>query len=150
MRNRLIQLVHVGKRELNLDEDVYRSVLKDVTGKSSCAKMTIKELEQVLEHFKTVGFTVKKKQAKNGKRYSPKTTPNTVGQVAKLRAVWISMHKQGIVRDGSEQALDSYITRMLQAKDSNLSYHAQFLSPQQAVKVLESLKKWQKRTQQGT
>jgi phage gp16-like protein len=36
MRNRLIQLAHVAKRELNLDEDIYRSVLKDITDKSSC------------------------------------------------------------------------------------------------------------------
>lgn len=140
MRNRLIQLVHVAKRELNLDEDIYRSVLSDLTDKSSCAKMSIKELEVVIEHFKTVGFKVKAR-----KRYSPKATTNTVGQVAKLRAVWINMHKQGIVRDSSEQALDSYITRMLQGKSATITYHAQFLTPKQAVNVLESLKRWQKR-----
>jgi len=151
MRNRLIQLVHVAKRELTLDEDIYRSVLKDVTGKSSCAKMSIKELEQVLEHFKSVGFTVKKKQVKNksstNKRQAPKLNRSVSPESGKIRAIWITMHQQGFVRDGSEQALDNYISRMLNRKKlgENISFHCQFLNGQQAYKVLEIIKNWHKR-----
>jgi len=139
MRKRLIQLAHVAKRELHLDEDIYRSVLNDITGKSSCAKMSINELEQVIEHFKSVGFKVKAR-----KRYSPKTTANTLGEVAKIRALWISMFKAGFIKDGSEQALDKFITRSLKAPQG-ISYHAAFLKQDQARIVIEMLKQWQKR-----
>jgi len=144
MRNRLIQLVHVAKRELNLDEDIYRSVLKDITEKSSCAKMSIKELESVIDHFKTVGFKVKTR-----KRYSPKTTSNTLGEVGKIRALWITMYKAGFIQDGSEQALDKFISRSLKAPQG-ISYHAAFLKKDQAHIVIERLKQWQKRLSNKT
>lgn len=151
MRNRLIQLAHVAKRELNLDEDIYRSALKDVTGKSSCAKMSIKELEAVVEHFKSVGFTVKKKQVKKksatNKRTAPTISCSVSPESGKIRAIWITMHQQGFVRDSSEQALDNYISRMLNRKTlgANISFHCQFLNGQQAYKVLEIIKNWHKR-----
>ncbi|MEI8642760.1 DUF1018 domain-containing protein [Pseudoalteromonas sp. Hal056] len=57
------------------------------------------------------------------------------------------MHKQGFVRDGSETALDGYVNRMFNRNKvgKNVSFHTHFLTQQQAVQVLESLKQWQKR-----
>ncbi|KGJ86420.1 gp16 family protein [Colwellia psychrerythraea] len=146
MRNRLIQLVHVAKRELNLDEDIYRNILTELTRKSSCSKMSIKELELVLEHFKTIGFKVKKKGSTN-KRIAPKSSRSVSPESGRIRAIWITMHQQGFVRDGSEQALDNYISRMLNRKTlgENISFHCQFLNGQQAYKVLEIIKNWHKR-----
>ena len=146
MRNRLIQLVHVAKRELNLDEEFYRNILTELTDKSSCAKMSIKELEQVLEHFKRIGFKVKKKSSTN-KRIAPKSSRSVSPESGKIRAIWITMHQQGFVRDSSEQALDNYISRMLNRKTlgENISFHCQFLNGQQAYKVLEIIKNWHKR-----
>ena len=145
MRNRLIQLIHVAKRELSLDEELYRSVLKELTDKTSCSKMNIDELNQVLEHFKTVGFKVKKKSTTN--RKTPKSNRSVSPESGKIRAIWITMHQQGFVRDSSEQALDNYISRMLNRKTlgKNISFHCQFLNSSQAVKVLEILKNWHKR-----
>ncbi len=145
MRNRLIQLIHVAKRELSLDEDIYRSVLKELTDKTSCSKMSMDELNQVLEHFKSVGFTVKKKST--NKRTTPQSNRSASPESGKIRAIWLTMHQQGFVRDSSEQALDNYISRMLNRKTlgKNISFHCQFLNNRQAVKVLEILKNWHKR-----
>ena len=145
MRNRLIQLIHVAKRELSLDEDTYRSVLKGLTDKTSCSKMNMDELNQVLEHFKTAGFTVKKKNT--SKRTAPKLNRSVSPESGKIRAIWITMHQQGFVRDSSEQALDNYISRMLNRKKlgGNISFHCQFLNSSQAVKILEIIKNWHKR-----
>ena len=145
MRNRLIQLIHVAKRELSLDEDIYRSVLKELTDKTSCSKMSMDELNQVLEHFKSVGFTVKKKST--NKRPTPQSNRSASPESGKNRAIWLTMHQQGFVRDSSEQALDNYISRMLNRKTlgKNISFHCQFLNNRQAVKVLEILKNWHKR-----
>ena len=45
--------------------------------------MSIKELEQVLEHFKNSGFKVKKKSAKN-KRTAPKLTRSVSPESGKI------------------------------------------------------------------
>lgn len=142
---KLIQLIHIAKGQLGLDEDTYRSALFGATGKRSCSQMNLPELSQVLEHFKKAGFKTKAKR-----RLSPKSSPQQLGAINKIRAIWITMHKQNIVRDGSETALDAYVNRMLNRIQvgENVSYHTHFLTEQQAFKVLESLKQWQKRESQ--
>ena len=139
---KLIQLIHIAKGQLGLDDDTYRAVLLGAAGKTSCSQMSLPELNQVLEHFKKAGFKTKAKR-----RLSPKSDPKQHGEINKIRAIWITMHKQGFVRDGSETALDSYVNRMLnRAKvGANVSFHTHFLTLTQAIKVLEPLKKWHKR-----
>ena len=139
---KLIQLIHIAKGQLGLDDDTYRAALFGAAGKTSCSQMSIPELNQVLEHFKKAGFKTKAKR-----RLSPKSDPKQFGEINKVRAIWITMHKQGFVRDGSETALDSYVNRVLNRNKlgQNISFHTHFLTQQQALKVLESLKQWQKR-----
>jgi len=139
---KVIQLIHIAKSQLALDDDTYRAALLGSTGKTSCSDMTVKELNKALEHFKKSGFEPAFKR-----RLSPKSNPKQYGEVQKIRAIWITMHKQGFVRDCSETALDSYVNRMLNRNKvgKNVSFHAHFLTHQQAVQVLESLKQWQKR-----
>lgn len=141
---KLIQLIHIAKRQLGLDDETYRSVLNGVSGKASCSNMSIGELTQVLEHFKKLGFKTRVKR-----RLSPQShaNANLLGEISKIRAVWITMYKQGLLEDGSETALDSYVNRMLNRAKIGLtvSYTAQFLTYQQAIQVLEPLKKWHKR-----
>ena len=145
-KGNLIQLIHVAKGQLGLDEDTYRSALLGVTGKSSCKQMGLHELNKVFEHFKKSGFKTQFKR-----RLSPNSDPKQLGEIKKIRAIWITMHKQGFVRDGSETALDAYVNRMLnRAKvGENVSYHTHFLTFTQAIKVLEPLKKWHKREMIG-
>ena len=56
-RAQLIQLAHVAKRELALDDDAYRAAIDSVaTGKTSCSQLLDRELESLLESFKAAGF----------------------------------------------------------------------------------------------
>lgn len=139
---KLIQLIHIAKSQLGLDDDTYRAALLGASGKTSCSQMSVPELNKVLEHFKKAGFKTKAKR-----RLSPKSDPKQFGEINKIRAIWITMYKQNIVRDGSETALDSYVNRVLNRNKlgKNISFHTHFLTQQQALKVLESLKQWQKR-----
>ena len=59
--------VHIGKKELGLDDDTYRDVLWRVTGKRSCKGMIIKELEAVIKDMESRGFTPKA-APKHGKK----------------------------------------------------------------------------------
>ena len=54
--SRLIGMIHVAKNQLGLDDDTYRALLLDLTGKDSCATMTVKEQWRVIEELKRKGF----------------------------------------------------------------------------------------------
>lgn len=56
MRQKMIAKIHIAKSELDLDDDVYRDLLTNATGKRSCAQMDDAELEKVLNALKQKGF----------------------------------------------------------------------------------------------
>ncbi len=128
----LVKLIHVGRRELQWDEDTYRAALRAVVpGKDSTKGMTVVQLEVVLEHLKKKGF-------------QPKAKPGTRkladdAQSSKIRALWLDMHAAGIVKRAEESALAAYVKR-LTGVDA-----LQWLSTDQASTVIETLKKWQAR-----
>lgn len=144
----LIKLIHIAKHKLRIDEDTYRLILQNETGKNSCKEMTIAELMKVFDHFEKSGFkrTVKRK-------HSPASSVAKVKHdiALKIRAVWIEMHKTGVIRDGSEDALNSFVRNVvnpiLQQQDKPLVLNVQSLDYKFGSIVLERLKKWQKRVQ---
>ncbi|OOF50287.1 GemA protein [Rodentibacter genomosp. 1] len=58
-RKRLITKIHIGKKQLGLDEETYRQFLANLTGKTSCAAMTEEELHKVLGEMVKKGFNVR-------------------------------------------------------------------------------------------
>ena len=54
------QKIHIAKKQLDLDDFVYKEMLKNVTGKESTASMNWKELDAVVTHLKSVGFKEQK------------------------------------------------------------------------------------------
>lgn len=135
---KLIQLIHVAKRELRLDDETYRAALQGVCQKKSCKGMTVAELQKVLNHFEDKGF--KKRAKKSKKRQSPSSSkPVKWPEIKVIRAIWIQAAKDDLLKDGSEEALDKWVFRMTGVR------HVGWLSYDRAFKVLESLKKWHKR-----
>ncbi len=145
-RNRLIQLIHVGKRELGLDDEIYRLLLDAETGKSSCSKMSIKELERVLSAMESRGFKRQVKGSKTpfNKRLSPKSGKSKNTVIDKARSIWISMARQGFVKDRSENALDKYTQRILKHQKDKVDCIA-WCDEWQAGCVVEALKSWHRR-----
>jgi len=147
-RQSLVRLIHVAKRDLALDDDTYRAMLVAATGKDSSKDLSVPQLERVLAHMKKSGFTVKHKApTKNARssRHPPGTLSRPLAQDAqstKIRALWLSLHEAGTVRDPSEAALAAYVKRIT-GIDA-----LQWLSTDQASRVIETLKKWQARTGQ--
>lgn len=141
-RNTLIQKIHIGKTQLRMDELSYRTMLKAVTNKESCTKMTVPELVKVLSHLESKGFKVRSKKRTN----SPSTATAKVNSniAHKIRAVWIDMYKQGFLRDGTEQSLNHFVRKMVNKPGNTvLKLNVQSLNDQEACMVLERLKKWQ-------
>ena len=123
---REIRLIHVAKRELGLDEDTYRDILKNYGGHTSSAKMTSQQRNQVLDRFKKLGFKVKRKNTP--------VTRLTPQQKWKLE----QLCKQRGWSDLADPALRKFIKRTTGMDDWR------FLTPRDASKVITGLEKWVK------
>lgn len=55
-RNSLLAKIHIAKKQLVLDDAIYRDMLWRLTGKRSCKQMSIKELNSVLRDCERLGF----------------------------------------------------------------------------------------------
>lgn len=137
-KQRLIQLIHIARSDLQMDEDTYRQMLQGLTGKASTKGMDTTQLDRVLESMKKKGFRVKPA----GKATSSLLLDNHP-QSKKIRALWLEMAAAGIVRDSSEQALALWVKR-----ETGISA-LRWLSNEQASSIIEKLKKWQRRAAGG-
>lgn len=139
-----IQLIHIAKSQLRLDDDLYRANLQESVKKTSCADMSLSELEQVLEHFKKLGF-----KPKSVKKLSPKSSdkkPSEKNMLDKLRQLWIVMHKQGFINDGSEQALENWAIKQSKKFNNDVAVERlEWTSNQMRYKLIEQLKQWHMR-----
>lgn len=133
-RMRLIRLIHVARRDLALDEETYRAMLEGVTGKTSSADMNNHELNRVLEHMKRKGFKVRPAASA-----APSRALAQFPQALKIRALWRFLHQLGAVRNPSEAALAAYVKR-LTGVDA-----LQWITGEQAARIIETLKKWAER-----
>lgn len=133
---KLIQLIHIAKSQLALDESTYRANLIQLTGKDSTKSMTHEQLRKVFEDLKTKGFKTTPAKGTNFKKESSMAKDD---QSKLIRHLWLSLHGLGEVKNSSEQALAKYVER--QTGVSAL----QWLTMAQASMVIESLKKWELR-----
>ena len=138
---RLLTLVHVGRRELGLDDEDYRALLESVTGARSAKGLKAAQLDAVVTAMKGLGFKVKGNTT--GRRSPPSAAHVQAPEVRKLRAIWITMNNDGLLHDGSEDALGSFIRRMTANANGGVGINrAEWLTSIQAERVLEALKKW--------
>ncbi|MGU5666549.1 gp16 family protein [Aeromonas hydrophila] len=140
---RLLKLVQVGRRELGLDEEEYRALLEQVTGVRSAKGMSASKLDAVITAMKGLGFKVKGGAQVARRRSPPSSAKVQAPEVRKLRAIWITMKQDGLLHDGSEDALGSFIRRMTASANGGVGIsRAEWLTSFQAERVLEALKKW--------
>ena len=131
-KRQLIKLIHVAKSKLGMDDDSYRAILaQHGRGMTSSKDLSVVELDAVLGHMKRCGFKVI--------RAGKSRAMDTGGQLSKIRALWLDLHAFGSVRDPSEKALAAFVHRMTGVEA------LQWLTGQQASKVIEELKRWRQR-----
>lgn len=117
--------IHIGKKDLNLSEDIYRDIIRAAGGVESSADLDWRGRQAVLERFKELGW--------------PSRPKADDPQSKKIRALWLELHAVGKVRDASEKALASYVRRMTGVAA------LQWLNTRQASTVIEALKQWLER-----
>ena len=132
-KTKLIQLIHVGKKHLGLDDDLYCEVLESCTGKSSSKEMTPKQLQAVLDRMKQLGFEIESKN---------KTGVQNLADDAQsklIRHLWLELYTAGQVRNSSEKALATFV-------ENKVGVSAlQFLSTKNADMIITHLRQWCKR-----
>ncbi|MEA1988067.1 MAG: regulatory protein GemA [Pseudomonadota bacterium] len=130
--------IHIAKKDLGMADDAYRAMLLDVAKVDSASKLDFHGQYAVLQRLKELGWKPK------SRKIGPKARkPGTKSQGDKIRALWIEMADIGIIKNGSEDALRTYIKRMSKGK-----FEApQFCDQDMASRIIESLKQWKRRAQ---
>lgn len=142
-RNDDLAKIHIAKKDLHLDEDTYREIIRSV-GKvesGSSSDLDLAGRSRVLHHFKQKGWKPRRK--KIGK--NPEMANQ--GQIDLIHHIWNCLGADGVVKDPSKRSLRIWLM------NSTRRYHDQkvgfssveFLPSLVAVKVTEQLKNWANR-----
>jgi len=129
--------IHVAKKQLGLDDDSYRAMLRSVGGVESARDLSTPAANRVLRHLEDCGFKPAPKSS-GGKTASDRPLARDE-QSRKIRALWLALHAIGAVRNSSEAALAAYVKRQTGIEA------LQWLDGRQASQVVEALKKWEAR-----
>ena len=139
--------IHIAKKELHMDQETYEQVIRDI-GKAtsgSAKDLSATGTARVLAHFRSCGWTPRKKGARSRKRTTDKNPVfASDGQIRMIRSIWIQMAEAGVVRRSDEQALRTWIkSNTRRYHPENAGYSApEFLPDDVASKVIEHLKRW--------
>ncbi|WP_151823769.1 gp16 family protein [Acinetobacter bereziniae] len=132
-KTKLIQLIHIGKSKLGLDDELYREVLESTTGKTSSKEMTIAQLNAVLDRMKQLGFDIESKGKTGVKNLADDA------QSKLIRHLWLELYNAGEVRNNSEKALAKFVENKVHVSA------LQFLSSENADMIINHLRQWCKR-----
>ena len=135
-RRAMIGKVKIAQKELGLDDATYRAVLQRIAGRSSAADCSEAELGRVLDEFKAKGWKPAAPGADRKSRAGVAPAPKAAdhAMAGKARALWISLHQLGVVRDASERALESFAARQLGVD------RLQWADQAQGFRLIEALK----------
>lgn len=132
-RRGLYAKISIARKDLGVEEDSYRDLLAARYGHRSATKLSLGDLEDLIDYFKDQGWKpVSKAPARAGSRKMART-----GEARKARAVWISLYHLGVVKDPSEAALAAFVERQsgVQALEWVKNWHP----------IIEALKGWAER-----
>lgn len=71
MRNPALAKIHIAKKQLCMDDDVYRAMLQQVANVQSAAALDARGIEKVLKHMEALGAKFTKGKFKASKRGTP-------------------------------------------------------------------------------
>jgi len=154
-----VTLIQIGRRELRMADDTYRTLLANVSGgKTSSKALDAAQRQAVLSHMKACGFVVKPRNA-GGKRGSV-GTGGTGGdtcsgdtswqrepQMRKLRAMWYVLADAGHVdrpadMDACHLAIETWAKRQINTGALQTLDAMRFATGAQMDKLIESMKRW--------
>ena len=142
-RRAAVVKVQIARKELGLDDATYRAMVERITGRMSSADCTDAQLGRVLDEMKAKGWKPKVVTGDRAVRpTSTRVAPASSPVAKKARALWISLHQLGVVREPSEAALEAFARRQLKVDRLHWAkpYHADRLV--EALKAMASRAGW--------
>lgn len=101
-RKKLIQLVHVGKSKLGMDDATYRAFLMGVCGKDSAATMSERQLAGVVRAMRKLGFQCTASRVRPEERGGA-----TLAQLEYIKGMWVAC-----ARNTGDAALSAFVKRI--------------------------------------
>lgn len=125
--------IHIARKELGLDEEAYRDVLRAVCGVESAKDLDMAGRWKLLQYFRSKGWKdAPSKTTDTTKRRSPEEGT----QDAKMLALWLELGRLGKLKNPAEAGLDAYCKRVTGVE------RREWLTARQAANVIEGLKAW--------
>ena len=136
--------IHVLKGKLQLQDDDYRALLVQLTGKASSKGMTATEQAQVRDHMQRLAQRLGVAQPTTRRRPLTREQFDQVKKAAsprerKVWALWNQLHRDGVVHNPSRAALNGWVEKMVHVSALG------FATAPQLDTLIEALKEWQKR-----
>jgi hypothetical protein len=137
-RKRQIALIHMAYPSLGWNRQRYVGHLMEHYGMDSCTGLSNAQREQLIAHFKTLGFKVKPVNLPNSTRKVIVSKP----LISKLRAMWYALADANAVkRPGTAGACDMQVEAW--AKQELPALDAlRFASDAQLSELVERMKAW--------
>ena len=119
-------LVHVAKKQLGLEDEDYRAILRLEAGVNSARDLDAAGLEAVMWRFKELGF----KHSADPSYYGDRAGMASPGQVAYIRNMWAN-YTDG---EGTDRSLGKLLDRVAKVSD------IKFLTTGGATKAITALR----------
>ncbi len=87
IRNSLLAKVHIARKDLNMAGADYRGMLETLFNTDSAGKLSIKQLENLVQHFGKLGWQEKPRRGK------PRAGTQTRELISKVEALLAEMHR---------------------------------------------------------
>ncbi|GEO82289.1 gp16 family protein [Pararhodospirillum oryzae] len=128
----LRRAIHAGARELGLDEEARRDLMRRVTGLDSSKDMTPPQMRAVLAEYDRL-----RGPGAQGKAWRRPTSARA--DVRLIFGLWRGLHEAGLIKDGSGRACRAWVRRQTGVDDPD------WLTVAQARACVEALKAWRAR-----
>lgn len=137
-----VAAIHVLKAKLQLADDDYRALLRQLTGQASCSQMNERELAGVRAHLaalaERMGVAPARRQRLSQAQFE-RAKQAASPKERKVWALWHQLARDGHITNTSTQALNAWVHR--QVAVSALG----FCTDAQLTTLIEALKAWQAR-----
>ncbi|QIL81775.1 regulatory protein GemA [Diaphorobacter sp. HDW4A] len=138
-----IAAIHTLKSQLQLSDGDYRALLLNLTGKSSSTDMNQAERTKVRDHMQSLAERMGvarpgRRGSWNGQQFA-RSKAIASPRERKVWALWLQLHRDGMVDNTSRAALDAWVTRTVHVSS------LRFCTPAQLNTCIEALKEWHSR-----
>ncbi|KEH10314.1 hypothetical protein GY14_06225 [Delftia tsuruhatensis] len=140
MTSNHIAAIHALKSKLQLTDDDYRALLRNLTGLASSKDMTAEQREAVRDHMQSLAVRAGVAKPTRSRRNTfAQSKAAATPRERKVWALWHQLYRDGKLRDNSAVSLNAFVQRTVSVSALRFATSAQLDT------VIEALKAWQQR-----